>query len=147
MGLPQPEGSPGSDMTSTLSERPNAVSQRAVPHHDIDWKVIPLDQLDTVAGPADLERVDGKQKHCSLLCELVDNLTMTRDEAGIRSTIREWIGRARSAGMDPDELLDLFRRTKGDVHSAKRDGWSWTSPDKREFVLVCIEVYSRTRLS
>jgi len=147
MRLPQPDGSPSIDMTSIVSERPVAVSQRLVSHHDIDWKVIPLDQFDTVDRPPDLERVDGTQKHCSLLCELVDNLTSTRNEAEIRSTIREWIGRARSAGMDPDELLDLFRRTKGDVRSARRAGWSWTSPDKREFVLVCIKVYSRTRLS
>jgi hypothetical protein len=130
-------------MTLIVSERPDVGSQQLARHHSIDWKAIPLDQFNyvTVDRAVDSQQVDGKQ--CRLLCDLVDGLTRTRDEAGVRSTIREWTGRARSAGLDPDKVLDLFRRTKGDVHSASRDGWSWTNPDKREFVLVCIEVYSR----
>jgi hypothetical protein len=129
-------------MTLILSERPDVGSQQLARQRGIDSKA-PLDQFNyvTVDGAADSPQVDEKQ--CRLLCDLVDGLTRTRDEAGVRITIREWTGRARSAGLDPEKVLDLFRRTKGDVHSARRDGWSWTNPDKREFVLVCIEVYSR----
>jgi hypothetical protein len=130
-------------VTLIVSERPDVGSQQLARHHSSDWKAILLDQFNhvTVDRAADSQQVDGEQ--CRLLCDLVDGLTRTRDETGVRSTIRDWTARARSAGLDPDKVLDLFRRTKGDVHSARRDGWSWTHPDKREFVLVCIEVYSR----
>jgi hypothetical protein len=79
----------------------------------------------------------------TLLCELVDDLAATRSEAGIRATIEAWKTRVDGAGYDASELLALFDRTRPVPRRCRGGSQRWADADKREFILVCIEVYSR----
>ncbi len=78
-----------------------------------------------------------------LLSELVAGLTATRNETALCRTIDCWKARVRACGLDPDALIDLVRRECApDRHNVLRDN-TWIRADKREFALVCIEVYMR----
>jgi len=75
--------------------------------------------------------------------ELVDGLTATRSEEALCATIDEWKSRVRAADLDPGEILDAYRTACRDPQPPRNDSRRWVDPDTREFVLVCIDVYSR----
>ena len=81
----------------------------------------------------------------AFLCELVDGLTATRTEQAVRVTIDTWNDRVRAAGLDPDALLETFKQGASGVHPTHDAAQRWANANKREFVLVCISVYSRGR--
>jgi hypothetical protein len=86
-------------------------------------------------------RVDTTQ--AILLSELVGGLTAVRNEAALRRTIDRWKIRVRDSGFDPDALIDLFKGIRADRDEMSRD-YSWAQVDKRELVLVSIDVYTRS---
>lgn len=85
------------------------------------------------------------ETQAALLCQLVDGLAATRNEEALRSTIDSWRTRVDAAGYDSGELLDLFERARRVPHRRWSDSHRWANADKREFILVCIDVYSRGR--
>jgi hypothetical protein len=74
---------------------------------------------------------------------LVDALTATRSEAELRSTIDAWRARVESADLAPDALLDALKHMPHEAGRGRRDVPRWANADTREFVLVCLEVYTR----
>jgi hypothetical protein len=86
---------------------------------------------------------DSDAVQAQFLFELVVGLTATRNEPSLRRTIDCWKARVRAGGLDPDALIDLVRR----AYALDRENLSCDSSliaaDKREFVLVCLEVYVR----
>lgn len=83
----------------------------------------------------------------TFLCELVDGLTATRDEQAVRTTIDAWKDRVQAAGLDPDEVLAAFREAPSTAQPSGDDSQRWANPNKREFVLACVALYSRGRAS
>ena len=79
------------------------------------------------------------------LCELVDGLTATRTEQAVRATIDTWRARVHAAGLNPDALLEIFKRAQSGVRPTHDAPPRWANASKREFVLVCISVYARGR--
>jgi hypothetical protein len=90
--------------------------------------------------PSAAPGVDAEQ--AALIGELVTGLTATRDEAALHRTVDRWKDRVRAGGLDPDALIDLFKCARPDPDGVAGDA-TWARADKREFVLVCIEVYGR----
>ena len=87
---------------------------------------------------ADFEEVES-----ALLCELVDGLTATRSTEAVRTTIDTWKDRVQAAGVDPEEMLEVFKQGHSAVPPLRDAGQRWKDASKREFVLVCVAVYTR----
>ena len=83
----------------------------------------------------------------AFLSELVGGLIKTRDELGIHRMMRAWAARVRAARHDPDQLIDLFRNAPTQRRGERGNDPAWAHADKREFVLACIDVHSRSRSS
>ena len=75
--------------------------------------------------------------------ELVNGLTATRSESAVRATIDEWKMRVQAADLDPGKILDAYRAACRDPQPLHSESRRWVDPDTREFVLVCIDLYSR----
>jgi hypothetical protein len=99
--------------------------------------------VDSRASSIDLDLVNVDETQSVLLCGLVDDLAATRNEEGVRATIDAWRTRVAAAGYDAAKLLDFFERTRPVPRRRRGDSQRWADADKREFILVCIEVYSR----
>ena len=83
----------------------------------------------------------------AFLYDLVDALTATRTEQAVRATMDAWKDRVHAAGLEPDALLETFKRGPSSVHPTHVATERWANASKRELVLVCISLYARGRES
>ena len=90
---------------------------------------------------------DFEEVESSFLCELVDGLTTTRSAEAVRTTIETWKDRVQAAGVDPEEMLEAFKQGHCPVPPRRDAAQRWADASKREFVLVCVAVYTRGRES